>query len=132
VAAGARGHPAGQFGDGRASFFQRWAKYSQTKKEAKNDIHAAARNLSEVIPESYKKEKKPEAASESTQDPMVLDVSEIAHATTNLIEALRTWYERADDWTWWWLRTQTWTVRPRCAFATGGAFELLHVIDSFS
>jgi len=92
----------------QANFFERWAKYSQTKKEEKDGIRCAARNLSSVIPESYRREQKQGMVAADGQCPAV-NVSRIADATTRLIEALRTWTETADDWTWRWLRAQTWS-----------------------
>ena len=44
------------------------------------------------------------------------NIPRIPPAVTKLVEKDRTWYEQADDWTWWWLRAQrnrrTWSDLP--------------------
>jgi hypothetical protein len=92
----------------QANFFEDWAKYSQTKKAENSNIHTAARNLSSAI-RVYTKETTQRNGCRPRKGAVVMGVSPIANATTRLVEALRPWYEKADDWTWWWLRAQTWT-----------------------
>lgn len=101
----------------QAVFFERWAKYSWSKVPEKQHVHEAARDLATLIPDECKVRRRPKQPAEDTRPPASGIGAErpsnqyipgIPAATTRLVEALRTWYERADDWTWRWLRAQTW------------------------
>lgn len=102
----------------QAVFFQRWAKYSLSKVPEKGQLHDAAYGLAALIPHEYtvRREMKPPtddhgrtSPGETPSTPARQYISGIPPATTRLVEALRTWCDRADDWTWRWLRVQTWS-----------------------
>jgi hypothetical protein len=109
----------------QAVFFESWAWGSPIKRREKQGVRTAAKALAKLIPASYKpvKHTRPPDVDDG-HEPVTSDVSKITRATTDLVEALRSWYERADDWTWVWLRWQTW-------FFIGGAALLLVVPLSY-
>jgi hypothetical protein len=93
----------------QASFFAGWAKRGILEKKERDEVGTAAKFLEDAIPERYKKGAgKRVTAGQNGQDQTEIDVLSIAGATTKLIETLRAWSERADDWTWIWLGCQTW------------------------
>jgi hypothetical protein len=93
----------------QASFFAGWAKRAILEKKERADIDTAAKLLEDAIPERYKKEAGKRGAGQNGLDQTEIDVPSIADATTKLIETLRAWSEKADDWTWRWLGFQTWS-----------------------
>jgi hypothetical protein len=100
-------------------FFQTWARGSLSKRPQKRDVRSAARALANLIPDASK----PVTGSNMTpatdgQQSGTPEVSAVTGAANQLVEALRSWYERADDRTWVWLRYQTWL------FIFGGGFLL--------
>lgn len=112
----------------QAAFFERWAKYSWSKVPEKRQVHDAARGLAVLVPEESKVSRGlkpssdrpgPVGSRSSHGAPDKSYISGIPAATTTLVEALRTWCERADDWTWRWLRAQT------CLFVIGAMFLLV-------
>jgi hypothetical protein len=117
----------------QAVFFQTWAKYSWTKLPEKKAVLSAAQGLGDLIPERYKVRgqqspadgrQKSRPASNEEDNAAGVSIDMLAAAATRLVEALRTWYERADDATWWWLRIQT-------LFFVAGAVLLLVVPLSY-
>jgi hypothetical protein len=109
----------------QAVFFETWAWGSLSKPQEKADVRIAAKALAEQIPAAYHpmKHAKPQPANDEHAD-IRPDMSKITTSTTELVEALRSWYERADDRTWFWLRCQTWLF-------IGGAALLLVVPLSY-
>jgi hypothetical protein len=89
----------------QADFLQRWDKYGVRTSQEKVRLHGAAQILSNVIPDNYKQQ----AKSGLPRVKATVDVQEVAGAATSLVEALRSWYEKADDVTWQWLKFQTLT-----------------------
>jgi hypothetical protein len=93
----------------QAVFFETWARGSLSKRPEKQAVRSAAKALAELVPEtSTPMTNITPGRVADAQRPGSPDVSKILNATTGLVEALRSWYERADDWTWVWLRWQTW------------------------
>jgi hypothetical protein len=112
----------------QAVFFEGRAKYSWTKVPEKKGVRGAAKELGNLIPEQYKvrgRENPPRGKLESPAgggkegNPAKVAIDGIPAAATSLVEALRTWYEQADDATWLWLRIQT------LSFVAGGALLLV-------
>jgi len=104
-----------------------WAWWTHSKETQKQAVHTAAVNLAKLIPENTAKPtvERTGPIADSTkatlgdgQQPATHSVPEITDAANQLIDALRSWYERADDWTWVWLRLQTW------CFIAGGLLLL--------
>ena len=91
----------------QAVFFQKWAKYSWSKVPEKKQVQSAARNLAALIPDEYKQKRRAKTANEKTGTSSRPYIPAVPPAVTRLVEADRTWYEQADDWTWWWLKVQT-------------------------
>lgn len=94
---------------GRQAFFETWARGSLSKRPEKQAVRDAAKALADLIPDASTPitDTKPGPVADGRQ-PSTPDVSNVTAATTTLVESLRSWYERADDWTWVWLRAQTW------------------------
>jgi hypothetical protein len=112
----------------QAVFFEGWARYSWTKVPEKKGVHSAAKQLGDLIPEQYKVRGRENPSSgklesrtgsDKEDNPARVAVDGIPVAATRLVEALRTWYEEADDATWWWLRIQG------LSFAAGGVLLLV-------
>lgn len=113
---------------GRQSvFFQHWGIGSLSKLPEKHQVRSAANDLAALIPDTCKvrRQERPEGktfqwhSGDHRESPVEPNVAAIAAATTKLVEALRSWYERADDWTWRWLRAQM------CPFIAGAALLLV-------
>jgi hypothetical protein len=109
------------------------AQWTHSKEDEKDAIHSAARELARLVPESAQPptdcktisvtapapapEPAPDPSpSTEAEQPRTADgqqtgtppVSDVVEAANALVDALRRWYERADDWTWVWLRGQAW------------------------
>jgi hypothetical protein len=92
----------------QALFFETWAKGSWSKRLEKEQVHEAARDLAAVIPDGYTSKGAAKASGQEALGSLPKpDPAQIADRATALVEALRAWYEQADDWTWRWLRVQT-------------------------
>jgi hypothetical protein len=93
----------------QAVFCMTWARRSLSKRAEKQAVRAAAKALAGLIPDASAQitDTAPGPVPHGRR-PGTPDVSQVTAATTRLVESLRTWYERADDWTWVWLRAQTW------------------------
>jgi hypothetical protein len=89
-------------------FFETWAKGSWSKRPEKEQVHKAARDLAAVIPDGYTAKGVAKANGQEALGSLPgPDRAQIADLATALVEALRAWYEQADNWTWRWLRVQT-------------------------
>jgi len=106
---------------------EKWAWWTRSKEDQKKAVHTAAERLAKLIPETPKaKTDEPSSLTNAelpTTDRRVPlrapSVADIVDAAGALIDALRRWYELADDWTWVWLRVQTW------CFICGGVLLLV-------
>jgi hypothetical protein len=110
----------------QAVFFETWARGSLTKRPEKQAVRSAAKSLAELVPDASKPvtDIKPGPAADGQQSGSP-KVSAVTVAATRLVEALRSWYERADDATWIWLRWQTWF------FIAGGLFLLVGPVSYY-
>lgn len=91
----------------QALFFQTWAKGSWSKRTERQQLRLAARGLASVIPCEYTSKTAAKAAGKKLDSLPKPAAAAINLAVTELVEALRGWYDQADIWTWRWLRIQT-------------------------
>jgi hypothetical protein len=108
----------------QAVFFQSWAKCSWSKRPEKKRLRQAAGVLTDAIPQQYVDKNAPETSGQKSNSLPTPDAATIDVTVTELVEALRDWYDRADIWTWRWLKIQTgcFIVGTVCLFVVPVSF----------
>jgi hypothetical protein len=101
-----------------AAFFSKWGQPGLARKAASEHVRATATTLADALPDSLRKVR-PWVSS----DPAA---AAAWHATTDLVDALRSWSDIADDQTWRWLRWQA------GAFSVGALLLLVVALTTSS